>query len=58
MRTFKIAPTSPGHELHHLWGVIAIEDDGSEVTLDTYDTMAEAEAAMAVLAREELDIGP
>jgi hypothetical protein len=58
MRTFKIMPTNPDHDVHHLWSVIAVEDDGSEVTLDTYDSMAEAQAAMTVLAREELDIGP
>jgi hypothetical protein len=54
MRTFKIKPVGPGHEHHHLWNLIAVEEDGAEVTLDTYDTMAAAEAAKAVLERDGL----
>jgi hypothetical protein len=58
MRTFRIAPNNPGHDVHHAWLLIATEEDGSEVTIETYDTMAEAEAARAVLAREETDLPP
>ena len=58
MRTFKIMPVSPGHEVHHFWNLIAVEEDGSEVTVETYATMAEAQAAMVVLEREEMDIPP
>jgi hypothetical protein len=55
MRTFKVMPSEPGHEHHHLWLLAAVEEDGTEVTLDTYATMAEAEAAKAVLERQEME---
>lgn len=58
MRTFQIMPTSPGQHVHHLWALVATEDDGSESTLETYATMQEAEAAKAALEREEMDVPP
>ncbi len=55
MRIFKTKPLDPGHETHHLWTLIAVEEDGTEVTLDTYATMAEANAAKAVLERQDME---
>jgi hypothetical protein len=55
MRTFTIKPAHPGHEHHHMWMVIATDEDGVETTIETYNTMTEADAARAVLAREEAE---
>jgi hypothetical protein len=54
MRTFKIKPTDPGHEHHHLWQLVAVAEDGSEVTLETYSTASEASAAKLVLEQDEV----
>jgi hypothetical protein len=54
MRIFKIMPSHPGHDHHHLWLLTAVEEDGSEVTLETYNTMEEAEAARVALESRKL----
>ena len=58
MRTFRIAPANPGHDAHHDWNVIATEEDGTEVTVETYATMAEAEAAKRVFEQQEMGPEP
>ncbi len=55
MRTFKITPTLPGQHAHHSWVLVALEEDGSELPLETYATMAEAEAAVTALERAQRD---
>jgi hypothetical protein len=55
MRTFRITPTLPGQHAHHSWAVIAKEDDGSEVTVETYPTMQDAQGAMTALERAQED---
>ena len=55
MRTFQIVPTSPGQHVHHLWALVATTDGGSEVIVQTYDTMHEADAAKAELERTEME---
>jgi len=55
MRSFQITPTSPGQHVHHLWALVATAEDGTEVTLETYETMEEAAAAKAVLERAEME---
>ncbi len=47
-------PSHPGHDHHHLWLLTAVEEDGSEVTLETYNTMEEAEAARVALESRKL----
>jgi hypothetical protein len=54
MRTFRIAPADGQDDAGHQWSLIAIEEDGAEVTVEHYPTMAEAEAAKAVLERRSL----
>jgi hypothetical protein len=54
MRIFKIMPADPGHEHHHQWLLVAIEEDGSEVTLESYGSASEANAAKVVLERDEM----
>jgi hypothetical protein len=54
MRTFKIMPADPGHEHHHLWLLVAVEEDGSEVTLESYGSASEASAAKLVLEQDEV----
>jgi hypothetical protein len=56
MRTFKIAPAEPGQDAHHLWVLIATEDDGATAEVGTYETMKDAESAKAVLERQEVDV--
>jgi hypothetical protein len=58
MRTFKTVPVSAERHTDHLWSLIAIEDDGSEVTLDRYSTGGNAEAAKRVLERPSLQPPP
>jgi acetamidase/formamidase len=55
MRTFQIMPTSPGQHVHHLWALVATTQDGSEVTVETYETMHEADKAKAALERSEME---
>jgi hypothetical protein len=55
MRTFRIKPGEPGHELHHMWLLNVVEPDGTEITLESYNTMSEAEAAKAALERQDLE---
>jgi hypothetical protein len=54
MRTFKVMPAGAGHEHSHLWQLIAVEEDGSEITLETYGSASEANAAKLVLERDEV----
>ena len=56
MRTFKVVPVSQGSDVHHRWTLVAVEEDGSEAVAETYDTMREAEAAKAILEKQEVDI--
>jgi enoyl-[acyl-carrier-protein] reductase (NADH) len=50
MRTFKIVPA----DAQGAWSLIAIEEDGAEVTVERYPTMGEAEAAKAALESRSL----
>ena len=54
MRTFKIMAANPGQEAHRLWKLVAVEEDGSETALETYNSVAEAEAAKLILERHEV----
>ncbi len=55
MRTFQIMPTSPGHHVHHFWALVATAEDGTEVTVETYETREEAARAKATLERSEME---
>jgi hypothetical protein len=54
MRTLKIVPPNLGQPASHLWSLVAIEEDDSEVTVEEYPTLGEAEAAKAALERRSL----
>jgi len=56
MRTFQIRPGTPEHEAHHLWVLVAVAEDGAEVVVGNYPTMAEAEAAKVALEKGDVDI--
>jgi hypothetical protein len=56
MRTFHIRPGDPEHDGHHMWMLIAVDDDDAVAVVGTYPTMAEAEAAKMALERGDVDI--
>jgi hypothetical protein len=56
MRIFRIMPTNPEQQALDSWALIAREEDGREVTLQTYPTAEDAEAAKILLEQSERDI--
>jgi len=56
MRTFQIRPGDRQHDAHHLWVLVAVDDDGEETVIGNYQTMREAEAAKVALEQGDVDV--
>ncbi len=56
MRTFIIRPGPKDQDARHMWVVVAVEADGTEMDVGIYPTMAAAEAAKVTLERQDVDI--